>query len=136
MGFDGYASCECTDETYIHFYERKWFSAREQREDGNFYWTSHYSDTLVSKADVTSDPRGQAIAKFTPTAGGIYRIVGEGKDARGNSVRSATYQWVASSGFVNWRGNGMVSCSHGPYVGYLSAGNRPPAAGRLQTRRK
>jgi len=76
-------------------------SAREQRGDGNFYWTSKFTDTLVSKIDVLTSAQGQGMAKFTPPTGGIYRIVGEGKDANGNTIRSATYQWVAGTGFVN-----------------------------------
>ncbi len=87
----------------VSFYERQWFSVREKREDGNFYWTSHYSDTLAAKQDVTTNADGVTLAQFTPSKGGVYRIVAEGKDANGNSIRSATYQWVASSGFVNWR---------------------------------
>ena len=87
----------------ISFYQREWYTVREKRDDGNFYWRSAYTDTLVATDHVTTDAKGQAVAKFTPKAGGSYRVVGEGKDAAGNTVRSATFLWVAGAGFVSWR---------------------------------
>lgn len=87
----------------LSFFEHKWYSVRQQQDDGNFYWTSAYTDTLVSTQDLTTDTQGRATATFTPTVGGVFKIVAEGKDTRGNAVRSATYQWIATSEFVNWR---------------------------------
>lgn len=87
----------------ISFYQRTWYSVREKREDGNFYWRSAYTDTLTSKVEVETDDRGAATATFTPTVGGVYRIVAEGSDKQGNLIRSGTYQWIATAEFVNWR---------------------------------
>ncbi len=87
----------------VSFFERKWYSVREKREDGFFYWKSAYTDTLSAKVDVTTDAQGKALAKFTPSIGGVYRIVGEAQDTSGNKVRSGTYLWVAGAGFINWR---------------------------------
>jgi uncharacterized protein YfaS (alpha-2-macroglobulin family) len=87
----------------VSFFQHEWFSVRQKREDGNFYWTSAYTDTLVSKAQVTTDAQGQAVARFTPSGGGVYKIVGEGTDRAGNKIRSATYLWVTGTEFVNWR---------------------------------
>ena len=45
-----------------------------------------------------------ASAYYTPTVGGVFKIVGEGKDKDNNTIRSATYQWIATTNeFVNWR---------------------------------
>ncbi|MGB8647126.1 MAG: Ig-like domain-containing protein [Anaerolineae bacterium] len=87
----------------LSFFQHEWYSVQQKREDGNFYWTSAYTDTLVSKMDVKTDSTGAATAKYTPPSGGVYKIVGEGVDAAGNKIRSATYQWVTGSGYINWR---------------------------------
>ncbi|MBI1800565.1 MAG: hypothetical protein HYR71_02920, partial [Chloroflexi bacterium] len=87
----------------VSFYQRTWYSVRQKLEDGSFYWKSAYTDTLVAKADALSDAQGLAVARFTPPAGGVYRAVGEGTDAGGNKLRSATYLWIAGSDFINWR---------------------------------
>ncbi|HZQ10994.1 MAG TPA: Ig-like domain-containing protein, partial [Anaerolineae bacterium] len=87
----------------ISVYEHKWFSVRQKDSDGNFYWTSSYTDTLQNQVDVTTDVSGTATTYFTPTVGGVFKIVGEGKDTKGNTIRSATYQWIATNEFVNWR---------------------------------
>ncbi len=87
----------------VAVYQRTWYNAREKREDGQFYWTSRYSDTLVTKLDVLTSAQGTGTAKFTPAAGGTYRIAAEATDAAGNKVRSATLMWVTGNQFVNWR---------------------------------
>ncbi len=87
----------------VSVYEHTWFSVREKDSDGNFYWKSSYTDTLVISATLTTDARGAATAYYTPTLGGVYKIAAEGTDAQGNLIRSATYQWVPSADFVNWR---------------------------------
>lgn len=87
----------------VSVYEHKWYSVREKDSDGNFYWKSAYTDTLVISDTVTTDAQGAATAYYTPTVGGVYKIAAEGQDSKGNLIRSATYQWVPSSDFVNWR---------------------------------
>ncbi|MCC7161193.1 MAG: Ig-like domain-containing protein [Anaerolineae bacterium] len=87
----------------ISVYEHKWFSVRERDTDGNFYWKSSYTDTLQATIDVTTDISGTASAFYTPTVGGVFKIVGQAQDENDNAIRSATYQWVATDQFVNWR---------------------------------
>jgi uncharacterized protein YfaS (alpha-2-macroglobulin family) len=87
----------------ISVFERQWYNVRQQSADGNFYWTSGFSDTLVTSFDATTDAQGKGTARFTPSTAGIYRIAGEATDSSGNKVRSATYLWVAGGGFVNWK---------------------------------
>ncbi|MBK8541468.1 MAG: Ig-like domain-containing protein [Ardenticatenia bacterium] len=88
----------------LAFYQRTWYSVQEKREDGEFYWTSHYTDTLVTKSQVTADAEGRATASFTPKTGGVHRLVATAKDKNGNAARSATYAWISGgSGTINWR---------------------------------
>lgn len=87
----------------LSVYEHKWFSVRERDTDGNFYWKSSYTDTLQTTIDVTTDISGTASAFYTPTVGGVFKIVGEAQDENDNQIRSATYQWIATDQFVNWR---------------------------------
>lgn len=87
----------------VSFFDHQWYSVREKQSDGGLYWRSAYTDTLVSKVDVKTDAQGAAVAKFTPTKGGVFKILAEGKDASGNAIRSATYLWVSGSGYINWR---------------------------------
>ncbi len=87
----------------VSFFEHQWYSVKEKQDNGSFYWRSAYTDTLVSKVNVTTDAKGAAVAKFTPSKGGVFKIVAEGQDASKNNIRSATYLWVSSRDFVNWR---------------------------------
>ncbi len=84
-------------------YRREWFSARQKREDGGFYWTSTYTDTLLTEIELTTDEEGEGVIRFTPKQGGVHRVVAEGTDQEGNTVTSATYVWVSGREFVNWR---------------------------------
>ncbi len=87
----------------LSFYEHKWYNVQVKQSDGSLLWQSAYTDTLVSQVNVTTDANGFAVARFTPPIGGEYKIVGDGKDAAGNAIHSATYLWVSSQQFVNWR---------------------------------
>jgi hypothetical protein len=89
----------------LSVFEREWFSVREKREDGRFYWSSSYTDTLVAEQVATTDDQGRGRMTWTPEVGGVHRIVATAEDAQGREARSATYQWVVDRGgpFVNWR---------------------------------
>jgi len=86
----------------VLFYRRQWFSVQEQTRSGPI-WTTTFSDTVVATQTVTTDGRGQAVASFTPPAGGTYRIVAIGRDSKENLIRSGTYLWVTSRKYVSWR---------------------------------
>ncbi len=87
----------------VTVYRRDWFSTRQRDVDGIFRWTSVHTDTQVASQQVTSNAQGAASVTYTPSQAGTYRLVAEAKDSRGNTVRSATYQWVAGNEYVNWR---------------------------------
>jgi len=83
--------------------KRTWYSVRERLEDGEYYWTSHFTDTLVAEATATSGGDGLTTASFTPREAGTHRLVATTRDAGGNEARSATYAWVTGGEYVNWR---------------------------------
>ena len=87
----------------VVFYTHKWYSVKEQAEDGQFYWTSKYVDTPIFTTTVTTDAEGKAVAAFTPKEGGVYKVSASGLDEKGNRVRSSTYMWVSGFEYVNWR---------------------------------
>lgn len=86
----------------ITFFEREWFSVKEQSDYGPV-WTWTYSDTAVFTQTVTTNEAGVAEASFVPESGGTYRIVATGLDDKENQIRSATYLWVSSGTYISWR---------------------------------
>lgn len=87
----------------LAYFKRDWFSVKEKREDGRFYWTSSYTDTLLSRQTVTTNRRGAAEGRFTPAGPGVFRVVAKAIDADGRTAQSATYVWAYGRGFTNWR---------------------------------
>ncbi|MDW8148055.1 MAG: Ig-like domain-containing protein [Roseiflexaceae bacterium] len=85
----------------VEIYQREWYSVREQGADGRFYWTSAYTDTLIETRTATTDAQGRGQVQFTPSKGGVYRIVAKGKDDAGRAVQTAAYLWV-EGGAVFW----------------------------------
>ncbi len=81
----------------IEIYRREWYSVREQGADGQMYWTSTYSETLVETQTATTDARGRASIAFEPDAGGSYRIAAQGQDAQGNTVQASAFMWAYGS---------------------------------------
>ena len=91
-------------EVTLGLHERTWYSIRERREDGRFYWTSHFTDTLVAERTVTTDAEGLARATLAPESPGVHRVTATTTDGEQRTAVSAAYLWVtARRGFVNWR---------------------------------
>jgi alpha-2-macroglobulin len=87
----------------VVFMEHRWFSVREQAEDGYYYWTWTAEDTPVLTTTVTTGQDGRAVAAFAPPKAGSYRVRATGRDADENEVRSSAYFWVWGGDFVSWR---------------------------------
>ncbi len=93
----------------LSLYKRTWNSVRQQGADGQLYWTSSFSDTLIESKDATTDAQGRGSTSFTPKDGGEYRIGAEGRDdpstgsgqAAGHTIKSSAYSWVYG-GDVFW----------------------------------
>ncbi|MBN1874615.1 MAG: Ig-like domain-containing protein [Anaerolineae bacterium] len=87
----------------VVFMEHRWYSVREQYENGQYYWTWVEEDIPVFTTTVTSSTDGKAVTSFTPTRSGSYRVRATGRDTRGNEIRSSTYIWVWGGGAAYWR---------------------------------
>lgn len=81
----------------------RWYSVREQAEDGNYYWSSRAEKTPVFTQTVTTGADGTAVFTFTPDEAGEYKIEATGRDRAGHIIRSATYAWVSGGGYTAWR---------------------------------
>jgi uncharacterized protein YfaS (alpha-2-macroglobulin family) len=81
--------------------KREWNSVRQQGADGQLYWTSHYSDTLVETKDASTDATGRGSVAFTLKQGGEYHIRAEARDDAGHTIVSGAYTW-AYGGDVFW----------------------------------
>lgn len=82
---------------------REWQNVQQRQRDGRLAWTAVPSDMPVTTLTATTDAQGRASVSYTPAQAGTYRLVAEGKDAQGRSVRSAAYQWVTGADAVSWR---------------------------------
>lgn len=90
----------------IEFYKRTWETIREKNpDDGQFYYTSKAHDSLVSSTTVTTDALGRAIASFTPSEGGTFKVVAKATDKSGNQSVSGSFLWVSGLGFSTAREN-------------------------------
>ena len=84
------------------FSQREWLTVQVESPEGYTYWSNEPQDTPVYTATVTTDGQGRAVEAFVPEEGGLFRVVGRARDARGNVVRSAISLWVSDEVFVNW----------------------------------
>ena len=85
----------------LQLLRREWYSVREQSDNGSFYYTSAYTDTLEQTLAATTDAQGRAEVSITPKQGGSYRILAIAKDDAGHTIRSSAFTW-AYGGDVFW----------------------------------
>ncbi len=83
--------------------EHRWYSVRQEADDGNAYWTWTTEDVPVYTTTARTDAAGMAVISFTPEKSGSYRVRATGEDAKGNVIRSSTYLWVWGGGEASWR---------------------------------
>ncbi|NNJ10813.1 alpha-2-macroglobulin [Chloroflexales bacterium ZM16-3] len=79
----------------VGVYQREWYSVREQGPDGQFYFTSAYTDTLQQTLPAITDAQGRAQISFTPRQAGSYRIGATGKDDGGRTIQASAFVWAA-----------------------------------------
>ncbi len=72
--------------------------------DGGGYWTTETKKEETDRFTVTTNARGEAVARFTPPQGGSYQIIAldAGSPAQAG-VRSSIFVWVAGKDDVSWR---------------------------------
>jgi len=90
-------------DVQLIYYQHKWYSVREQSDDGRFYWNSKVQDTPVFTHSVRTGGDGRATSRFTPPKGGMYKIAAKGRDEFENEIHSATYLWVSDHRYISWR---------------------------------
>ncbi len=88
----------------VIFMEHRWYSVRERAADGNYYWNWTVEDIPVFTTTVTTGSDGKAVATFTPSKAGSYRVRAVGRDSHENEIRASTYFWVwGGEEYVSWR---------------------------------
>ncbi|MEP7216944.1 MAG: alpha-2-macroglobulin family protein, partial [Anaerolineaceae bacterium] len=71
--------------------------------EGSRRYKSEPKDTLVATLNATTDGKGEASVKFTPSKPGTLRLIAEVTDSKGRTAKSAAYLWVAGQGFASWQ---------------------------------
>jgi len=87
----------------VVFMEHRWYSVREEAENGFTYWTWVTEDVPVYTTTAATDDDGKAAVAFTPEKSGSYKVLATGEDTQGNEIRSSTYLWVWGGGGARWR---------------------------------
>ncbi len=87
----------------VNVYDRTWVTTKVQTADGARRYDSEPKDTLLTTLHATTDDKGEASVTYTPDKAGTLRIVAAVTDDQGRVSRSATYLWVAGSGFASWQ---------------------------------
>jgi len=90
-------------DVQLIYYEHKWYSVREQADNGRFYWTSKVQNRPVFTESVRTGSDGYATSHFTPSKGGMYKLAAKGLDEFENAIHSATYLWVSDQRYISWR---------------------------------
>ncbi|MBN1217524.1 MAG: Ig-like domain-containing protein [Anaerolineae bacterium] len=98
----------------------QWVNTFNEYETGGGYWSYETKKELIERFTVTTDDRGEAVARFTPPIGGSYQVIAQDADtlvepeAPENKqdevgglprakIRSSIFIWVAGKDDVSWR---------------------------------
>jgi alpha-2-macroglobulin len=88
----------------VEIVERRWYSVQEQDASGRVTWKSSVEEIpLQTFDDLVADDNGEAIVRFTPPKGGIYRARVTALDTLGNPGRASAYMWVAGKEYIPWQ---------------------------------
>ena len=82
---------------------REWVNVFEEDEAGGGQWTWTKEETRIDAGSLTTDGAGDGRLSFTPPEGGSYKVVVEGEDENGRTVRSSLFLWVTGPESVSWR---------------------------------
>ncbi len=81
--------------------KRQWHSVRRASIQGGFEWESQPVDSVLFKREVTTGSSPVAVS-YTPDASGFYLVQAEGKDSRGNVIRTDAYFYASGDDYVAW----------------------------------
>ena len=87
----------------IEVVERRWSSVQEKDERRRTVWTYEVEEIPVTTGDVVTDANGEAVYRFTPPNGGIFKITATTRDEDGNEIKASNTVWVSSREYVSWR---------------------------------
>lgn len=88
----------------VEIVERRWYSVQEQDASGRVTWKTSVEEIPVQQFDdLAADNEGEAIVRFVPAKGGIYRARVTALDAQGNLGRASAYMWVAGKEYIPWQ---------------------------------
>lgn len=88
----------------VEIVERRWYSVQEQDASGRVTWKTSVEEIPVQRFDdLVADDEGEAIVRFVPPKGGIYRARVTALDAQGNPGSASAYMWVAGKEYIPWQ---------------------------------
>jgi len=101
-----WTSKRLTNQTLkVAFYRREWENIFVANEVGGGYWSWETQDIFVSETTVTTDARGEAVARFTPPKGGSYHAIATPANPTSDTerIRSSVFIWVTGKDNISWR---------------------------------
>ena len=87
----------------VRVYQREWITTKTQTPEGARRYKSEPRDTLLTTLNATTDAKGEASVKLTPSKPGTLRLVAEVTDSKGRVAKSATYLWVSGKEYASWQ---------------------------------
>lgn len=89
----------------VAFYRREWKNTFIANDAGGGYWSWETDDIFVSETTVTTDARGEAVARFIPPQGGSYRVIATPATPTPQTarIRSSVFVWIAGKENISWR---------------------------------
>ena len=87
----------------VKVYQREWITTKTQTPEGARRYKSEPRDTLLTTLNATTDAKGEATVKLTPSTPGTLRLVAEVTDAKGRVAKSARYLWVSGREYASWQ---------------------------------
>ncbi|MGB2983150.1 MAG: Ig-like domain-containing protein [Candidatus Bipolaricaulia bacterium] len=82
---------------------REWLNVFEEDETGGGRWTWTTQETEIADGSLVTDENGDGRVMFVPPEGGSYKILVEGEDEAGRTVRSSLFLWASGPESVSWR---------------------------------
>ncbi len=89
----------------VAFYRREWKNTFIANELGGGRWSWETEDIFVSETTVTTDARGEAVARVTPPKGGSYHVIATpaAPTPATERIRSSVFVWITGKENVSWR---------------------------------
>ncbi len=91
-------------EITVEVFERRWSSVqRLDSASGRVVYDTEVENIPVTDGRVTTDANGKARFSFTPTVGGVYKVLVTATDAQGRAAIASTFLWVSGEEYIAWR---------------------------------